>query len=93
MWYSYAIYFPSVGMEPDPAHETITQWYEDGGDDCTIKTRNGKVYLEMIHPTTSSLNRYDLFGAVSAPPTTSTSTVTSSFTSIPTNQWHEFVFH
>lgn len=92
-WYSFAIYFPSKGSEADPTHETINQWYEDGGDDCTIKTRNGKAYLEMIHPTTSSLNRYDLFGGTNSAPTTSTSTVSSSFTSIPRDSWHTFVFH
>jgi hypothetical protein len=93
IWYSYAIYFPSDGMQSDASHDTISQWYEDGGNDCTVKLRNGKAYFEMIHPTTSALNRFDLFGAINSAPTTSTGTVSSSFTDIPRDTWHEFAFH
>jgi len=30
MWYSYAVYFPSVGFAKDSQREVISQWYQNG---------------------------------------------------------------
>jgi hypothetical protein len=90
MWYSYALYFPSTGMEYDATRDCISQWYEDGSDETTIRTEKDKVYLEVTPPSGSStLKKYDLFN-----PSLSTSGASfSSFVSIPKDTWHEFVFH
>lgn len=94
MWYSYAIYFPSTGMEYDATRECITQWYEDGSDETTVRAEKDKAYLEVCPPEGSStFTRYDLF----RPSITSASGYTTgsptSFVTIPKNSWHQFVFH
>ncbi len=97
-WYSYAIYIPAVGYNNDTtkAHEDITQWSEDGGDDCIVEVIHGRVMLEKIgpdYPTSTSLYKYDLFGAPNASPTVSSTTAGNTFTVAPRNEWHVFVFH
>ena len=94
IWYAFSALFPTVGMEDDPnSHESITQWYEDGDEDCVLKVRNGRLYFACIQPNSLTELLYDMFGAANAAPTTSTSTVANSFTAIPRDQWHNFVFH
>ncbi len=97
-WYSYAMYIPAVGYDNDTvkAHEDITQWTEDGGDDCIVEVIHGRVMLEKIspdYPTNTSLYKYDLFGAPNAAPTTSSTTAGNTFVPAPRNEWHTFVFH
>jgi hypothetical protein len=37
MWYSYSIYFPSIGLEYDDESECINEWLEDGSDETNIE--------------------------------------------------------
>lgn len=94
MWYSYAVLFPSVGMEYDKERECITQWYEDGSDETTIRVEKERVYLEVCPPKGSSkLNKYDLFRPSIDTPTVVTTGSPLSFVTVPKDTWHVFVFH
>jgi hypothetical protein len=94
IWYSFAVNFPSVGMEYDDTRDCINQWFEDGSDETTIRVEKDKAFLEVTPPEgSSSLKKYDLFTpSIGTAGNVTTSTLTS-FTSIPKNQWNEFVFH
>jgi hypothetical protein len=94
MWYSYAIYFPSAGMEYDAKRECITQWYEDGSNETSIRDEKDKAFLEVCPPLSSTtFTQYDLFGSsITSTLGVSTGPLTS-FVNIPKNVWHEFVFH
>jgi len=94
MWYSYSLYFPSAGMEYDATRECITQWYENGGDETSVRTEKDKAYLEVCPPEGSSIStKYDLFNTDITSPTASTSGPPGSFMTIQKDTWHEFVFH
>lgn len=87
-WYSFAIYFPAVGFEYDDTRDCINQWFEDGSDETTIRAEKDQAFLEVTPEAGSAtLYKYDLFS------TQKTATTPSSFTKIPKNEWHEFVFH
>ena len=89
MWYSFAVYFPTVGFEYDDTREAINQWYEDGSDECTIRCEKNKAYLEVLNAAgTSTLLKYDLFAT-----SLSGSSSVGSMQEIPKDEWHEFVFH
>jgi hypothetical protein len=45
-WYSFAVYFPSVGYEYDHTHEVISQWYQDGSP-VRLLTDKDKILLEV----------------------------------------------
>ncbi|GEO10987.1 polysaccharide lyase [Segetibacter aerophilus] len=94
MWYSYAVYFPSKGMEFDTKRECITQWYEDGSDETSIRNEKNKAFLEVCPPLGSTtLTKYDLFGtSITSNLGASTASLTS-FVNIPKDSWHQFVFH
>ncbi|WP_164891132.1 polysaccharide lyase [Botryobacter ruber] len=88
IWYSFAVYFPSVGFEADSERDCLNQWYEDGSDETTIRAQDDKVFLEVTPKEgSSSLLKYDLFSSNPG------STSHSSFNNIPKNQWNEFTFH
>ncbi|WP_164891131.1 heparin lyase I family protein [Botryobacter ruber] len=90
IWYSFAVYFPSVGFEYDDERDCLNQWYEDGSDETTIRAEKDKVFLEVTPKEgSSSLMKYDLFGSNSG----SSSSALSTFNNIPKNQWNEFTFH
>ncbi|MEI6949062.1 polysaccharide lyase [Paraflavisolibacter sp. H34] len=90
-WYSFAVYFPSVGFEPDDTRDCINQWFEDGSDETTLRCQSDKAFLEVTPPSGStSLKKYDLFGAESQG---GNAGGISDFVKIPKDQWHEFVFH
>jgi hypothetical protein len=94
MWYSFSIFFPTVGMANDlNSDETHNQWWEDGGNDTLIRCMNGRWGFEIIPASGSGVVRYDLFGAPGASPTSSLTTFKTTFTPIPRDQWHTFVFH
>jgi hypothetical protein len=87
-WYSYAIYFPAVGFEADDTRDCINQWFEDGSDETTIRAEKDQAFMEVTpEEGSTTLYKYDLFG------TGKTATTPSSFTKIPKNEWHQFVFH
>lgn len=87
-WYSFAIYFPAVGFESDDTRDCINQWFEDGSDETTIRAEKDQAFLEVTPEAGSTtLYKYDLFS------TQKTTTTPTSFTKIPKNAWHEFVFH
>lgn len=88
-WYSYAVYFPQYGMLDDTIYNKlpITQWFEDGGDDCSVKVRKGKLCFENI------ASYFDLFGAANASPETAYQDAANNFVHLPYDQWHVFVFH
>ncbi|MFC5271150.1 polysaccharide lyase [Adhaeribacter terreus] len=88
IWYSFAVFFPSVGFEYDDTRDCINQWYEDGSDETTIRAQQDKLFLEVTPPLKSStLMKYDLFG------TTSNANSINGFNNIPKDKWHQFVFH
>jgi len=90
MWYSEVLYFPASGFPQDSLDdETINQWFEDGGSDCLIRSMNKRMWAE-VGPTA---RKYDLFGAVGAPPTSSQGTASRTFAKYNFNQWYQFVFH
>jgi hypothetical protein len=87
-WYSFAIYFPAVGFEYDETRDCINQWFEDGSDETTIRAEKDQAFLEVTPEAGSTtLYKYDLFG------TSKTTSTPTSFTKIPKDEWHEFVFH
>lgn len=45
-WYSFAVYFPSVGFEYDSEREVINQWYQDGSPATSLRTWKDKLILE-----------------------------------------------
>ncbi|MEI6949564.1 polysaccharide lyase [Paraflavisolibacter sp. H34] len=88
-WYSFAIYFPSQGFEPDDTRDCINQWFEDGSDETTLRTRGDRAFLEVTPPEGSThLKKYDLF----TPSFTGAGSL-ANFEKIPKDKWHEFVFH
>jgi hypothetical protein len=90
MWYSFNIYFPSVGTESDAVRDMINQWYQDGTDETTLRMEQGKSFLEVCPPDgVTSLIKYDLFSTNYGK---GTSALTS-FQPIDRDTWHEFVFH
>lgn len=45
-WYSFAVYFPSVGYEYDSEREVINQWYQNGSPATSLRTHKDKIILE-----------------------------------------------
>ena len=62
-WYSFAVYFPSVGYEYDDEREVINQWYQNGSPATSLRTRRDRLLLETGN-TEESREQYDL-GAIS----------------------------
>ncbi|WP_164891137.1 polysaccharide lyase [Botryobacter ruber] len=92
IWYSFSVYFPSVGFEYDDERDCLIQWYEDGSDETTIRAENNKVYLEVTPANDSTEQKtYDLFSSNTA--LNSKSKSLAAFSDIPKDQWNEFVFH
>ncbi|CAN5616767.1 hypothetical protein BH10BAC3_BH10BAC3_42110 [soil metagenome] len=89
MWYSFAVLFPSAGLEFDKTRDCFNQWYENGGKETTLRVEMDRAYLEVCPPEGSSImKQYDLFAtSLTADGTTAT------FVPIPKDTWHEFVFH
>jgi hypothetical protein len=46
MWYSFAVYFPAEGFQPDTERELISQWYQDGSPATSLRVRQDRLYLE-----------------------------------------------
>ena len=44
-WYSFAVYFPSIGYEYDDKREAINQWYQNGSPATSIRTEEDRIYL------------------------------------------------
>lgn len=88
MWYSYYVYFPSVGMEYDDTRDCITQWYEDGSDETTVRVEKGKVFLEVLPAKGSKVfTRYDLFSDKE------TKGSVTEFSDMEKDVWHTFTYH
>ncbi|MEI6950863.1 polysaccharide lyase, partial [Paraflavisolibacter sp. H34] len=93
-WYSFAIYFPTVGFEPDDTRDCINQWFEDGSDETTIRAQSDKAFLEVTPASGSStLKKYDLFAASLGAAGSVATDGPSTFQKISKDKWHEFVFH
>jgi hypothetical protein len=93
-WYSFSVYFPSAGFEPDAERDCINQWFEDGSDETTIRAQNDQVFLEVTPAAGSAiLKKYDLFSPSLGNAKSVTAATPTSFAKIPKNEWHEFVFH
>lgn len=92
IWYSFAVLFPSAGMETDTlSRDIINQWFEDADRDNTIKVDKGKVYFEATPNTGSTTKlRFDLFSQTISKPQSNN---VSDMVNIPKDEWHEFVFH
>jgi len=91
IWYSYATYYPTIGSEYDVTREVITQWYQDGTNETTIRRQSDKCYIEVTPPAGSTtLLKYDLW-ATSL--NTDNPTSVTAMVAYPKDQWHEFVFH
>lgn len=89
MWYSFAVLFPSTGLEFDKTRDCFSQWYENGGDETTLRIEMDRAYLEVCPPEGSTImKQYDLFS-----PGFSGEGTPASFVPIPKDEWHEFVFH
>jgi len=69
------------------ADVTINQWFIDGGNDCLLRMRNGRMWFELL------ANKLDLFGAVNATPVTSETTASNTFVKYTPDTWYTFVFH
>jgi hypothetical protein len=89
MWYSEVLYFPASGMAQDSlSDETINQWFEDGGNDCLLRMRNKRMWLEV------GSNKYDVFApAIGSGSTASETTAANTFTKFTFDRWYQFVFH
>ncbi|MEO5635306.1 MAG: heparin lyase I family protein, partial [Candidatus Paceibacterota bacterium] len=93
-WYSYDVYFPSVGMEAESTRDFVNQWYEDGGLDCQVSTKNGRLNFEVIDAIGSTTTKFfDLFGVPNSASGANITTAGTAFTLIPYNVWNSFVFH
>jgi hypothetical protein len=96
-WYSFAVRFPSAGMESDSlAAETLNQWWEDGGNDNVIRIKSNKVFFEGTQPTGYDLPLYDLFKvtAYTGPVAIGTGTTSiDKMVPIIKDKWVHFVFH
>ena len=92
IWYSFAVLFPTVGMETDLlSRDIINQWFEDANSDNTIKVDKGKVYFEATPNLNSTTKlRFDLFSQTI---TKAQSNTVSDMVPIPKDQWNEFTFH
>ncbi|MEX2232402.1 MAG: polysaccharide lyase [Cyclobacteriaceae bacterium] len=62
-WYSFAVYFPSVGYEYDDEREVINQWYQNGSPATSLRTQRDRMLLETGN-TEDSRKQYDI-GAIS----------------------------
>jgi hypothetical protein len=93
-WYSFAIYFPTVGFESDDTRDCINQWFEDGSDETTIRAQSDKAFLEVTPASgSSSLKKYDLFTPSLGTAGSVATDGPSTFQKISKDKWHEFVFH
>jgi hypothetical protein len=45
-WYSFAVYFPTVGYEFDHEREVINQWYQNGSPATSLRTDEDRILLE-----------------------------------------------
>lgn len=61
-WYSFAVYFPSVGYEYDDEREVINQWYQDGTPATSLRTQKDRILLESGN-TPETRKKYDI-GAI-----------------------------
>lgn len=61
-WYSFAVYFPTVGYEYDDEREVINQWYQDGSPATSLRTHRDRILLESGN-TQESRKKYDI-GAI-----------------------------
>jgi len=88
IWYSEVLYFPANGMVQDSlADITINQWFIDGGNDCVLRMKNGRMWFELL------ANKLDLFGAINAAPVTGETTAANTFVKYTPDTWYTFVFH
>jgi Polysaccharide lyase/Bacterial Ig domain len=85
IWYSFAMLIPTEGGEND-RRVSINQWFEDGSKETTLRTENGKCYLETA--STIPTKRYDIFSTAVTSDETS-----ASFANHPRDKWTEVVFH
>ena len=85
IWYGFAMMIPTVGGEPG-YRTAINQWFEDGSKEATLRTDNGKCYLEL--ETSGLTYRYDLFSSAKTSDASNTG-----FVNHPLDKWHEFTFH
>ena len=58
-WYSFAVFFPTVGYEFDSEREVINQWFQNGSPATSLRTRKDRILLESGN-TTASRKQYDL---------------------------------
>lgn len=61
-WYSFAVYFPSVGYEYDDEREVINQWFQDGSPATSLRTHRDRILLESGN-TEDNREQYDI-GAI-----------------------------
>lgn len=59
-WYSFAVYFPTVGYEYDDQREIINQWYQSGSPATTIRTEEDRILLETGSDPNTSLKQIDI---------------------------------
>jgi hypothetical protein len=54
-WYSFAVYFPSVGYEYDTEREVVNQWYQNGTPATSLRTQKDKLILETGNTSSSRI--------------------------------------
>jgi hypothetical protein len=59
MWYSFAVYFPSVGYEYDSERDCINQWFQGQSPATSIRTAKDRILLESGN-TLDSRARHDI---------------------------------
>jgi len=58
-WYSFAVYFPSVGYEYDDERECINQWFQDRTPATSLRTHRDRILLESGN-TEDNRKKYDI---------------------------------
>jgi len=87
-WYGFKILFPKAGGEPDTRKSSINQWFEDGGNELTLRTMNGAAFMEL--ETGTSVYQWDLYSDKAG---MEADNVAATFAKHPLEEWAQFTFN
>tara|TARA_R110000868_G_C10972592_1_gene770531 strand:- start:32926 stop:33750 length:825 start_codon:yes stop_codon:yes gene_type:complete len=77
-WYSFAVFFPSIGWERDRDDELISQWHSGKGTPTlALRVISGSLKLRIGYDSQIPSSQWSYYD----------------FGNIPKDQWNEFVFH
>ena len=89
-WYGFRILFPNQGGQSDERKTSHNQWFEDGGNELTLRTMQGMCFLELEKEGADGeeTHRWDLYSNKYTNDNSCTG-----FVKHPLEQWDQFTFH